>query len=76
MSVAERDRKKSLARNLGEFFGHILRGAKTKVDDKGNEVVRTEIKRTVEEDDRGDMVLRRTTIDEVELRKRAEPPGS
>jgi len=64
--------KKSISRSLGEFFGHILRGAKTKVDDKGNEVVRTEVKRTVEEEDRGDMVLRRTTIDEVEIRKKGE----
>lgn len=64
--------KKSISRSLGEFFGHILRGAKTKVDDRGNEVIRTEVKRTVEEETQGDVVLRRTTIDEIELRKRDE----
>jgi hypothetical protein len=64
------DARKSISRSLGEFFGHILRGAKTKVDDKGNEVLRKEVKRTVEEEERGDMVLRRTTIDEVEIRKK------
>lgn len=64
--------KKSISRSLGEFFGHILRGAKTSVDDKGNEVLRREVKRTVEEEQQGDLVLRRTTIDEVELRKRPD----
>jgi hypothetical protein len=64
--------RKSLSRALGEFFGHILHGAKTKVDDNGNEVIRTEVRRTVEEEDRGDMILRRTTIDEVEIRRTEE----
>jgi len=68
--------KKSISRSLGEFFGHILRGAKTNVDDKGNEIIRKEVKRTVEEEKRGDVVLRRTTIDEIELRKREERPES
>ncbi len=60
--------KKSISRSLGEFFGHVMRGLRTKVDDKGDEVQRTEVKRTVEEEQRGDMILRRTTIDEVEVR--------
>jgi len=62
--------KKSISRSLGEFFGHIIRGAKTKVDDDGNVVVREEVNRTVEEHDAGKGVtLRRTTIEEVEFRR-------
>ncbi|MGI9015150.1 MAG: hypothetical protein ACR2GY_13015 [Phycisphaerales bacterium] len=61
-------RKKSIARSLGEFVGHIARGVKTRVDERGDAVVREEVKRTVEEttDERG-VTLRRTTIDEIEF---------
>ena len=54
-------RDKSLMRNLGEFFGHIWRGVKHNPDKKT-------IRKTIEEEQRGDVTLRRTTIEEVELR--------
>jgi hypothetical protein len=61
MEMARKSTDKSLMRNLGEFFGHVWKGVKT---DPSKQVIRTD----VEEDDRGDMVLRRTIIDEVEFR--------
>ncbi len=54
----------SLMRNLGSFFGHIIKGVKT---DPARE--KTTVRRTVEEEKRGDVVLRRTTIEEVEIRR-------
>jgi hypothetical protein len=54
---------KPLMRSLGEFFGHILKGAKS---DPTKKVVRKE----VEEEHREDgVILRRTTIEEVEVRR-------
>ncbi|HRP63070.1 MAG TPA: hypothetical protein PK400_07255 [Phycisphaerales bacterium] len=53
--------RKSMMRNLGEFFGHILHGVRT---DPSKKVVRHD----VEEEQRGDITLRRTTIEEVELK--------
>lgn len=61
--------KTSLMRNLGAFFGHIAKGVRTKVNKEGDEIERREVKRTVEEEDRGDVILRRTTIEEVEFKK-------
>ena len=55
--------KKSLMRNLGEFFGHIVRGVKA---DPGGD--REVVSKKVEEEDRGSVVLRRTTIEEIEYR--------
>lgn len=57
--------KKPLMRSLGEFVGHIVKGIKS---DAGTS--RTEVRRKVEEEDRGDMVLRRTTIEEIEIKNR------
>ena len=55
--------RKPLMRSLGEFFGHIIKGAKTNPAKK-------EIRREVEEQRREDgVILRRTTIEEVEIRK-------
>lgn len=56
---------KSLMRNLGEFFGHIVKGVKT--DPAKPETMR-EVRREVEEVDQGDMILRRTTIEEIEFK--------
>lgn len=58
--------RKSIARSVGEFFGYILRGVKTDPDSP-----RSEISRSVEEEDRGDVVLRRTIVEEVELKDAA-----
>lgn len=55
---------KALMRSLGEFFGHIIRGVKTDPSERKRTVVR----RQVEEEDRGDLVLRRTTIEEIEIK--------
>lgn len=57
--------RKPIMRCLGEFFGNIAKGVKTKLGD-GTE--RVEVNRTVEEttDEQG-VTLRRTTIDEIEV---------
>lgn len=59
--------KKPLARSLGAFVGHIARAFRT---DPTADSKRITVNKTVDEQDRGDVVLRRTTIDEVELRER------
>jgi hypothetical protein len=58
--------KKPLMRCLGEFFGNIAQGIRTNPE---SDAQRTEVNRTVEErtTDEG-VILRRTTIDEVEVR--------
>ena len=64
-------------RSLGEFFGHIARGVKADVKPSKPQ----EVRRTVEEETRdtpeGKITLRRTTIEEVEIKKSAaKPPGA
>jgi hypothetical protein len=60
---------KPLMRSLGEFFGHVVKGIRT---DPAAGRERNEVRRTVEEEKRPDgVILRRTTIEEVEL-----PPGT
>jgi hypothetical protein len=61
--MAEDPKSKSIARSLGEFVGHIVRGVKTDPA-KAN---RTEVKREVIEEKKEGMVLRRTTIEEIEI---------
>ena len=63
------DADKSIMRSLGEFVGHVVKGIKSDPTADGS---RTEVRRTVETEERGDVVLRRTTIEEVEMR----PPSS
>jgi hypothetical protein len=63
---------KPLMRSLGEFFGHVVKGIRT---DPAPSRRRTETRRTVEEEKRPDgIVLRRTTIEEVELPPRTNGP--
>ncbi len=64
--------RKSIARSLGEFFGHIVDGVK---NDPADAILTREVNRVVEEHDQGDVILRRTVIDEVELKdpSRQEP---
>ncbi len=59
-------RKKPLMRCFGAFFGDIAEGIRANAE---RAVQRTEVGRTVEEraTDEG-VILRRTTIDEVEVR--------
>lgn len=59
---------KTLMRSLGEFFGHVMKGIRTDPRATDRTVVRSE----VEEEDRGDVVLRRTTIEEIEFKKGTE----
>ena len=54
---------KSLMRNLGEFFGHVYRAVRSDPARR-----RTIVNKTVEEEHRGSMTLRRTTIEEVEIK--------
>lgn len=65
------DEPKSIMRSLGEFFGHIAKGVRSNPNKR-------EIRRTVEEERREDgLLLRRTVIEEVELRpgQRPKPPA-
>ena len=57
--------KKPLMRSLGEFVGHIVKGVRA---DPARKTVRKEVQET-----RGDdgVILRRTTIEEVEFRKQS-----
>ncbi len=71
--MGDRNPDKSLARSLGEFVGHIWRGVKADPSPD-----RREVGRTVERDERTTpdgkkVVLRRTTIDEIELKDNDEP---
>ena len=65
-------KNKSLMRNLGEFVGHIVKGVKT---DPANPEKTQEIRREVEEEDRGDVILRRTTIEEIEFKSQEADPN-
>ena len=57
---------KSLMRSIGEFFGHIVKGVKT---DPSRKI----IKKTVKEEKRNNVILRRTTIEEIELSRKPGP---
>ena len=54
---------KSIMRSLGEFVGHVAKGIRT--DPSAPKT--TEVRREVETERHGDVVLRRTTIEEVEM---------
>jgi len=54
--------KKPLMRCLGEFVGHILHAVKSDSSTR-------EVKRTVDEKKDGNVTLRRTTIDEIEIKQ-------
>lgn len=53
-------------RSLGEFVGHIVKGFRT---NPAKKVVRREVQEQQREDMGGGVILRRTTIEEVEIRK-------
>ena len=76
-AVMAKTNDKPLMQSLGEFFGHIVKGIKTKPEGPGADetVDRKNVK--VEEEDRGNMILRRTTIEEIEYRQPpdTEPPA-
>ncbi|MFO0874493.1 MAG: hypothetical protein U0575_11050 [Phycisphaerales bacterium] len=56
--------RKTIARSVGEFFGHLRRAIATDPARQAREV-----RRTVETEARGDVILRRTTIEEIEVRR-------
>jgi hypothetical protein len=60
-------KSKPLMRSLGEFVGHIYRAVKA---DPGKR--RTVLNRTSQEIDRGNITLRRTTVDEIEIKPPAK----
>lgn len=66
--------RKSLMRSLGEFVGHIWRGATAPVegdkrpdDAARSQRLRVEIEQEQRSSPQGPVVLRRTTIEEIEL---------
>ncbi len=59
---------KSLARSLGEFFGHIWHGVKA--DPAGQRrVMKHEVEEQTTPTPEGQVTLRRTTIEEIEIRQ-------
>ena len=62
--MSEQPPRKTIARSLGECIGHIARGIRS-----SGEPERTEVRRTREVHDRDGVVLRRTVVEEVELKK-------
>jgi hypothetical protein len=63
-------KNKPLMRSLGEFFGHIVKAVRTDPSKK-----QTVISKSVEEEDRGNVTLRRTTIEEIEIHEKKDPGG-
>lgn len=64
-------KNKPLMRNIGEFFGHILKGVRT--DPSKRSAYKHVVNKKVEEIEKDNMILRRTTIDEVEFKN---PPDA
>lgn len=56
---------KPLMRSLGEFVGHIVKAVKN--EPRGKRVV---LNRKTQQERRGNITLRRTTIEEIEVDKR------
>jgi hypothetical protein len=63
-------KKKPLMRSLGEFVGHIVQAVKTDPSKK-----QTTISERVDEENRGNITLRRTTIEEIEIHDAKDPRG-
>jgi len=63
--------KGSLMHNLGAFVGHIAKALRS---DPGHTKV---VKKSMQEEARGTMVLRRTTIEEIEIQpaRPSDPPN-
>lgn len=65
---------KSLMRSLGEFFGHIVHGARKPVGpEEGRRVLKHEVEQETRDTPQGKVVLRRTTVEEVEVEKPRGP---
>jgi hypothetical protein len=63
--------QKSLARSLGQFFGHLIHSAKSPTPPATRD--KQEVRRHVEQEQiqtpQGPVVLRRTIIEEVEIKR-------
>lgn len=70
--MASRD-DKTLMRSLGEFVGHVVKGIRS---DPGANANRTEVRRTTETEEHEQVILRRTVIEEVEVRDPDSAPPS
>lgn len=64
--------KKSLARSLGEFFGHIAKGVKTPAAGEKVELSRSVEERETTDDQGRKVTLRRTTIEEIEVERETD----
>ena len=63
------DRKdKSIARSVGQFFGHLWKGV-TSEPNTQRQVLRKDIEEEQKDTEHGAVTLRRTTIEEVEVRR-------
>lgn len=60
------DDHKSLARSLGEFFGHIVHAVKAPADPQRHEVRRETTEQSADTP-LGPAILRRTVIEEIEI---------
>ena len=67
-------KKKPLMRNLGEFIGHIIKGVRTDLEKQPDH--KQVINKEVQEQQDENMILCRTTIDEIEFKKGDSSPSS
>lgn len=56
--------RKTLMRSLGEFCGYLVKAVKT---DPARQ--KQTLRKTIDEAERGNVILRRTTIEEIEFRE-------
>lgn len=63
------DQEKPLMRSLGEFLGHVWQGVKT---DPTKKVVRREEEVETRDTKDGKVILRRTIVEEVEIKRPEE----
>lgn len=82
LGMPEPQQSKTVMRSLGEFFGHIVKGVRTdpaappaREEGPARTVVREETHEETSETPEGKMILRRTIIEEVELRRDEKPDG-
>jgi hypothetical protein len=68
---------KTIARSLGEFFGHIVRGVKAPVTPATqSQVVSSTVREQSQQTEHGPVTLRRTIIEEVVIENPPAPISS
>lgn len=65
--MASKDPNPGLMHALGSFFGHLWHGIRTDPAKPERRIVKTETQLETRDTPQGRVVLRRTTIEEVEL---------